>query len=232
MRMRLGYLIFVIFGITFALLTWQVVVHGPITRVEPAQIAALHQWARRQPEWFILLMRGFSVYGREGEALIALVLGIAWARRKARRELYMLFFGMLAGELWFQTLSVLIQRSRPVFPDPFETLNVPGYPSGHAVTTVLLAWMIFALLLPHLSSLWKRLLLIGVVLLFVGGICYSRLFLGLHYPTDVYGGIALGLTWGGLVFTLIDAYFFRKNSPRSYAPEMMPVTAEKNSPHP
>jgi membrane-associated phospholipid phosphatase len=205
-----GWLVFVLFGSIFAWLTWQVLLHTALIQGEAAQVSALHLWALRQPEWLVLLMRALSVLGRDGEALIALVLAIGWMRKKARRELYLLFYGMLAGELWFQALSNLIQRPRPQFPDPFETLKVPSFPSGHAVTTVLLAWLILYLLLPHILAGMKRFLLVLAVVAITLAICFSRLFLGLHYPSDVAGGIALGLAWGGLMYTAIDVRMFRR----------------------
>jgi membrane-associated phospholipid phosphatase len=209
-----GFIICLVFGLLFAWLTYLVLARTGFTRAEPAQVIALHQWARQQPAWLVLSMRGLSAFGRDGEALMALILAVGWMRQKARRELYMLFFGMLAGEVWFQALSNLIQRGRPDLADPFETLKVPGFPSGHAVTTVLMGWMILALLLPHITSTVKRLLLVLCVLAFTAAVCWSRIFLGLHYPSDIYAGIALGLAWGGLVFPWIDRVFY---SPRKAA---------------
>jgi undecaprenyl-diphosphatase len=121
----------------------------------------------------------------------------------------MLYFGMLGAELWFQVIGGLVNRARPEFKDPFETLIGAGYPSGHAATNVVLGGMVLYLLLPHIKTPLRRALLVAGVIFVVGMIMFSRLFLGLHYPTDLVAGAFLGLGWGALIFTLTDTFFWR-----------------------
>ncbi len=206
-----GFLIFLVFGAAFLVLVWQVKTGGPLTQWDVPYGTAIINWANQQSQVVILWNRFWSFYGRDGEALIALILTVGLVKKKARRELWMLWFGMMAGELWFQTLSNVIGRHRPTYPNALEHLSGPGFPSGHSVTTVLLAWMILYLLVPHIYSAARRAALIIVVVLISIIIILSRLFLGLHYITDVVAGVFLGLAWGGLVYTLIDLYFWRKN---------------------
>lgn len=206
-----GYLVFLIFSAIFAWMTFQVATNGPFTSGDEAQIQALHVWAWQQKQPLILTMRFFSAFGRDGVALICLILAIRWMRRRARRELFLLFFGVLAGEMWFQLLGGLVSRHRPQFPVPFETLGIGGYPSGHATTNVLLGMLILYLVLPRTASWLKRVLITLAVVAVIALVCYSRLFLGLHYPSDIYGGVILGIAWGALVFTLTDVYFWSKD---------------------
>jgi undecaprenyl-diphosphatase len=112
--------------------------------------------------------------------------------------------------LWFQITSNLIGRARPEYKDPYETLINAGYPSGHMATNLIMGMIILYLLLPVIRRpLHKALLIIGVVMV-VGLIGYSRLFLGLHYPTDMAAGILLGLAWGLFVLTITEWWFYRK----------------------
>jgi undecaprenyl-diphosphatase len=146
----------------------------------------------------------------------------------------MLFFGVLGGELWFQAISNIVNRTRPAFKDPFETLIGPGYPSGHAATNVLLGWLVLYLLLPHIRSGGKRLLLVLAVIFVVAMVCISRLFLGLHYVTDIAGGLLLGFAWGGFIYTLIDVLHYRRHESAARAPGFQPAvipvtTSEKKS---
>lgn len=206
-----GFLTFTVCMAAFGVIVWQVKANGPLVSQDLPLAQAIFAWAKQQPKLLQMFLRFWSAYGRDGEALIAVVLTIGWARKKARRELWMLYFGMMAGELWFQAIGSLVKRPRPEFKDPFETLIGFGFPSGHAVTTVLLGWMILALLLPHIRSGTRRAMLVLAIVLVTLVICFSRLFLGLHYLTDIIAGILFGLGWGGLVYTLIDLYFWRKN---------------------
>lgn len=223
-----GYLIFLIFGAAFVWLSWQVLIQGPVTQWDMPTIKAIHDWATHQSAPVALIMRFFSAYGRDGVSLITVILTIGWVRRKYRRGLWMLLFGVMGAELWFQALGGIINRQRPEFKDPFETLIGAGYPSGHAATNVLLGWMILYLLLPHIKSGFRRGLLIIVVVAVVLEVCFSRLFLGLHYPTDIIGGLLMGIAWGGLIFTITDRHFFaKKREVVHLQPAAMPVTGEK-----
>ena len=224
-----GFALFIIFGALFTYLSIEVKRNGWVTRWDLPIAQSVYQWAKHQPAWLVFIMRFFSSYGRDGVSLIALALTVGWLRKGARRELRWLFFGMLGGELWFQLLGGLIQRLRPEFKDPFEKLIGYGYPSGHATTNLLLGWMIIAFLWPHFQPGFKRFLLVFLTALVVALVCFSRMFLGLHYLTDIIAGLFLGTAWGGLVYTLIDVLHWR---PRPYAPMLssmaIPVTSREH----
>ena len=215
-----GFALWIIFGALFAFLSVEVSRGGWVTRWDLPIAQAVYQWAKQQPAWLVFIMRFFSAYGRDGVALIVLALTVGWVRKGARRELRWLFFGVLGGELWFQLFGGLVQRPRPAFKDPFETLIGYGYPSGHAATNLLLAWMVIAFLWPHVRPGFRRFLLVALPLLGVALVCFSRMFLGLHYLTDIIAGLFLGAAWGGLVYTLIDLLHWR---PSLYAPARAPA---------
>jgi membrane-associated phospholipid phosphatase len=224
-----GFLIFIVATIGFLIVTQQVVTHGPLTRWDQPVAVAVFNWAKQQPASVVLYMRFFSAYGRDGVALIALVLTVGWVRRKARRELWMLFFGVLGGELWFQVISNFVLRPRPSFKDPFETLIGAGFPSGHAATNVLLGWMVLYLLWPHIHSAARRFWLTFAVVFIIASVLFSRMFLGLHWPTDIIGGVLLGFAWGGLIYTITDLHFFREQKQADFVPEAVPVTGEEET---
>lgn len=208
----LGYIPALLSLLGFLWLTWEVIV--PWGNKAPAWDAALgnqiYQWAKTQPQPVVLFMRFWSAVGRDLVALAGLILAGFWIKQKARRLLWMLIFGFFGAELWFQITSNLIGRARPEYKDPYETLINAGYPSGHMATNVVMGMIILYLLLPVIRSpLRKFLLMIGVVLV-VALIGVSRLFLGLHWPTDILGGILLGLAWGLFVLTITEWWFYRK----------------------
>jgi len=208
---RVGLVVFALSALAFALVTLLVKTNSPLIGWDAPAAQAVHQWASRQPLPVVLFMRFWSSYGRDGVTLITLVLLVAWLRRRARRELWLLILGLWGSELLFQVFSNLIGRARPEFKDPFETLIGAGYPSGHAATNVVLGGMILYLLLPRIQSPARRALLIAAVSAAVALIIFSRLFLGLHYPTDMIAGALLGLGWGALIFTITDQHFFARS---------------------
>jgi membrane-associated phospholipid phosphatase len=196
----------------FLWLTWAAVITqgGKALAWDAALGNQIFQWAKTQPQPVVLFMRFWSAVGRDVVALAGLILAGFWIKQKARRLLWMLIFGFFGAELWFQITSNLIGRARPEYKDPYEKLINAGYPSGHMTTNIVLGMIILYLLLPVIRSpLRKALFVIGVVLV-VALIGFSRLFLGLHYPTDILGGILLGLAWGLFVLTITEWWFYRK----------------------
>lgn len=204
-----GFLIFLLAGAGFAILTMQVVDKGPLTRWDQPLVAAIHQYATQQPGWYVLLMRIFSSIGRDGIAIIGALLMFAFLRSHQERSLGFVILGFFGAEEWFQIISNLVLRARPEFKDSFEKLLGPGYPSGHMATAVAFSWMILYLLWHRIQNpVWRWVILV-VDILIVIGIGWSRLFLGDHYPTDIAGGLLLGFAWSALIYTLIDLYFYR-----------------------
>lgn len=99
------------------------------------------------------------------------------------------------GAILGQGIKLLTARPRPhLFPG---ALHASGYsfPSGHALSATLLYGALAYLVWIHFgrrtASFLMAVLLVGWALL----IGLSRIVLGVHYPTDVEGGIALGLAW-------------------------------------
>jgi len=96
------------------------------------------------------------------------------------------------GELLNLGLKQLFERPRPVVPEPLVHLSTYSFPSGHAVAATLFYGAVCALVLQRVHSRgWRAatvLLAIAMVLL----VCFSRVYLGAHYASDVLAGIAVG----------------------------------------
>ena len=106
---------------------------------------------------------------------------------------------MLVGWNLGLLVKVLVQRARPVVSDPVS--HAPGYsfPSGHAFNTALAVTTVLILLWPLLGR-GARIVGVcaGAVLVVVT--CLDRVFLGVHFPSDVVGGVILALALAGASF--------------------------------
>ena len=93
-------------------------------------------------------------------------------------------------------LKSTVHRSRPQYAAAYLRGHSYSFPSGHTMGSTicyfLLAYLITAH--PHVTRVAHRLVWTGAVIL-VGMIGFSRLYLGVHYPSDVLGGLAAGLAW-------------------------------------
>src|SRR5437868_6442408 len=82
----------------------------------------------------------------------------------------------------------LIDRPRPVWPDPVDSARYAAFPSGHAMTATVVCGLLLWLLHHHGAgrALWRTALTTAVVS--VAGAGLTRVWLGVHWPSDVLGG--------------------------------------------
>ncbi|MDE9366376.1 phosphatase PAP2 family protein [Luteipulveratus sp. YIM 133132] len=126
-----------------------------------------------------------------------------WRAKHLTTRALWAFVTMMIG--WNVALDVkyLVQRARPVVEDPVS--HAPGYsfPSGHAANATIGATALVLLLWPLLHRTAAKALAITAASLFVVVTCLDRVFLGVHFPSDVAGGVLLG---AGLVIASYAGY--------------------------
>ena len=122
---------------------------------------------------------------------LALVL---WRRGSTRLALYVVA-ARVGAIVLSQGLKHVVDRARPVFDAPVAEALGPSFPSGHALGSSVFWTTCAVLLVPRVR--WPRLLLAGAVLVAVL-VAASRVLLGVHYLSDVTGGLLLGLGWAAV----------------------------------
>jgi undecaprenyl-diphosphatase len=155
--------------------------------------------AGREPRltWWMKLL---SVAGSgliEIPLALLLILGLVLRKRKA--EAWWYAAAALSGWALSGLAKVAVHRPRPhVIPRLMHGAGWFSYPSGHSM----LAPIIFGLGIIVWAAPWpspalRRAALVSAAL-FALGIGFSRVYLGVHYPSDVVGGLLLGTTWSAL----------------------------------
>ncbi|MGQ4333957.1 phosphatase PAP2 family protein [Streptomyces hayashii] len=96
------------------------------------------------------------------------------------------------GTLIQQALKAAVGRARPVWPDPVDSAHYAAYPSGHALTATVVAGLLLWVLHRHGAGpvLWRTALTLAVIS--VAGVGLTRIWLGVHWPSDVLAGWLLG----------------------------------------
>lgn len=107
------------------------------------------------------------------------------------------------GALVTLILKYVIGRPRPSIVPHLREITTPSFPSGHAMLSALVFLTIGVILARSFQGRWVKtyILLWGVFLTFIVGA--SRVYLGVHYPTDVLGGWLAGFAWAIVCWGII-----------------------------
>jgi len=174
-------------------ITEDVVNNDPLTRFDTSVLETLHRHAT--PTGIAL----FTLISRFGSATVMTILALSGVLVLALRREWIVLGGWVAafagGSLLDYWLKLAIHRPRPGYADALIH-NSWSFPSGHAMVSLvgygMLAYVI--LLLRH-PSRRTQLIVGGAATFLIAAIGISRLYLGVHYFSDVVGGYAAGLVW-------------------------------------
>jgi len=142
------------------------------------------------------LVSAFKVFTLVGSvpilALLVLAVAFLLLRRRQVNEAALLCLGALGIEILFSVLKLVFHRPRPEL--AYVHLDTYSFPSGHAAGSAGIYAILFYLAARRISMSRKVLLAFSYVAL-VGLIGFSRLYLEVHYLSDVLAGITLGIGW-------------------------------------
>jgi len=121
---------------------------------------------------------------------LALAAFVLW--RRGRTDLALRLVVVETGSLTLNlVLKALFERTRPDLWPKRGQWDLASFPSGHMIASLAVLFTIAIVLRAERG--WRWPFVAAGVLLTVS--LYSRLYLGVHWPTDVLGGLAVGLTW-------------------------------------
>ncbi|AKT52569.1 hypothetical protein ADJ73_03640 [Arsenicicoccus sp. oral taxon 190] len=127
-----------------------------------------------------------------------------WLAKGMKARSLWAFVTMMLGWNLFLQVKLLVQRARPVVDDPVS--QAPGYsfPSGHAANTAAVCLTLTVLLWPLLRTRMERAVAVTLAAVVTVTVMLDRVFLGVHYPSDVTAGLLLAAalvygSWRGFV---------------------------------
>ena len=169
------------------------VLEGQTRHFDDATRAAVHTLASPT---LTSAMRGISFLGSTLFLMVATIMVVAWfALRKWGREAKLFAITMIGASLLNTTLKLAFQRPRPI---PFFDLTPPetySFPSGHALASCCFFAGLAAILPGRVKQKRARMLIwiaAATMFLLIG---LSRIYLGVHYTTDVIAGFTAALIW-------------------------------------
>ncbi len=114
-----------------------------------------------------------------------------------------------AGGFYISTLTKsIISRARPSIIPQLIHASGFSYPSGHSITSAAIYLTMAILACRHFKSLRSRVVLLVLAALMITLISFSRLYLGVHYPSDTMSGALIGSAWALLMAALFSKIHF------------------------
>ena len=165
------------------------------------------------PDWLYEPMLFVTALGYYWVVLPLLAVAVYVFHRKRRKISAALLMVATVGSVVLSTaLKDVLQRTRPELFDAGYTASGYSFPSGHATIAVGFYGTLTLLVAWRLRGFWRwTIAAAGTILVLLIG--FSRLYLGVHYPTDVLAGFLAALLWisfVGLCYFLWRTY--RKRS--------------------
>lgn len=159
--------------------------------------AAVHTlaspWLTRAMEAASFLGGGWVLW--PGGVLIAVLLD----RVSRRREAVLFGVAVIGANLVNETMKLLFHRPRPEAWFGYPLPSTYSFPSGHAFVSFCFFLCLAEILVREHWRPGKKLLLWSAALGCTLVIGFSRVYLGVHYPTDVLGGYLAGVVWTTLI---------------------------------
>jgi undecaprenyl-diphosphatase len=133
--------------------------------------------------------------------LVGSVLGYLVIARRHHAAIFILV-ATVGGALLSTALKGLYSRPRPDVVPHLASVTSYSFPSGHAMLSAVVYLTLGALLARLVEGRWTKLYFVGVAVLLTILVGSSRVYLGVHYPTDVAAGWAAGVGWAVLCWLL------------------------------
>ncbi|CAN5678811.1 phosphatase PAP2 family protein [soil metagenome] len=193
----------------FGVLAEDVATGDPIVRLDQWVADGLHD---RRSAPITALMSIITTLGTAWVLVpIAAVAAAYLLRRGLRREAFLVALAIVGAELLTLGFKAGFERQRPFFPDPVATESSFSFPSGHATVSVAVFGALAYIAAARLHRLAARRAVLVAVAAFVLLIGFSRLYLGVHFLSDVLAGFSAGFAW--LVLCVL-ALGIRRGRPR------------------
>jgi undecaprenyl-diphosphatase len=130
-----------------------------------------------------------------------LAVGGSLLARRQHHALALLLAATIGGILLNDFLKGIFARPRPIAELHLTEVRSLSFPSGHAMESAIIYLTLAALLARLVTTRALKLYFIGLAMFMIFVIGLSRVYLGVHYPSDVLAGWSAGLAWALLCWT-------------------------------
>ena len=168
--------------------------------------AVLRWMQRHQTPWLEQAMLEITMLGTwlVELSIVSIAALFLWLTRH-RYSAALLLVATAGGIGLNNVLKATFTRPRPQIFEWGTVVHSWSFPSGHAMSAtvvyVTVAYLAARLQKRHVA----RLATLAVAATMIAVICFSRLYLGVHYPSDVLAGVVIGLSWAAFCMATLEA---------------------------
>ena len=145
----------------------------------------------------------------------AIAVAIFLARQRRWRSLVTVIVTVAGGLTLNVLMKLAFQRPRPSFDNPLLTLNTYSFPSGHVTGSTIFYGLCLAWVYRRTRLLRWRLTALSFAIAALALVGLSRMYLGVHYLSDVVAAFAEGIAWLALCLTALHAFWRDAAPPRT-----------------
>lgn len=149
-------------------------------------------------------------------AMIVLVAGLFLWLNQHKHSAILLVAATVGGLVLNQLLKIGFDRPRPqVFKWGTYAFS-SSFPSGHAMSSIIVYGTVAYLAARLQRNLASRIATLALAAIIIVAICLSRLYLGVHYPSDILAGLVIGLAWAAFCMAVLEAaqLYAKRNAPQ------------------
>lgn len=192
----------------FVKITWELH-EGPVLNSLDEQI--LRFIALLRSDYLTIWAVDMTAFGSPTVLTIVTAIGLTvLSLNRDKAGFFYLVTGAIGAALGTALLKGLFTRPRPTVIPRLVEVSGFSYPSGHSFASASIYLVLMFLVWRNYPSWRSRGILAFCTAVVIGGVAASRLYLGVHYPSDVLSGVLLGGAWACLLGAV---FLFRPDTP-------------------
>jgi undecaprenyl-diphosphatase len=162
------------------------------------------------PAWITGALTDLTALGSPTVLGLVVLAVIGFLVLQARyRTAFLVFLTAASGEAVGYAMKSVFSRARPTVVPHLREAFSSSFPSGHAMQSAIVYLTLGAMLMRIAEGRLTKIYCIGIAMCITFLVGVSRVYLGVHYPTDVLAGWIVGLFWASLCWLIAQHYEVR-----------------------